>query len=71
MKAWRLPELLIRINDDRHADRANVRSVSLAVRLARHSARGWDNPAIADDVAEIAALLNLSEAAALQFVQET
>jgi len=71
MKAWQLPELLIRINDDRHADAPNVRSVSLAVRLARHSARGWDNPAIADDVAEIAALLNLSEAAALQFVQQT
>ena len=71
MKAWRLPELLIRINDDRHADSANVRSVTLAVRLARHSALGWDNPAIPDDVAEIAALLNLSEPAALQLVQET
>jgi HD-like signal output (HDOD) protein len=70
MKAWRLPELLIRINDERHADQANVQSVTLAVRLARHTAHGWDNPAIPDDVREIAALLNLSEAAALQLVQD-
>ena len=68
MKAWRLPELLIRINDDRHTDSPNVRSVTLAVRLARHSALGWDNAAIPDDIADIADLLNLSHAATLQFV---
>ena len=38
MKAWRLPELLIRISDDRHAEHPSVRSVALAVRLARHTA---------------------------------
>jgi HD-like signal output (HDOD) protein len=70
MHAWRLPELLIRINDDRLADRPGVRTVTLAVRLARHTAHGWENPAIADDVADIASLLNLSPSAALQFVQD-
>ena len=70
MKSWRLPELLIRISDDRHADHASVKSVTLAVRLARHTALGWDNPAIPDDVSDIAALLNLSPAASLQLVQE-
>lgn len=70
MKAWRLPELLIRISDDRHADNASVRSVTLAVRLARHTAQGWDNPAIPDDVHDIADLLNLSQAATLQLVRE-
>jgi HD-like signal output (HDOD) protein len=70
MKAWRLPELLIRISDDRHADAPSVRSVALALRLARHTANGWDNAAIPDDVHDIADLLNLSPAAALQFVQE-
>jgi hypothetical protein len=70
MKAWRLPELLIHITDDRHADNASVRNVLLAVRLARHSAHGWDNPAIADDVNDIAALLNLSAEAALQLVHD-
>ena len=71
MKAWRLPELLIRISDERHADSAGVKSVTLALRLARHTALGWDNPAIPDDVADIATLLNLSPAAALQLVRET
>ncbi len=70
MKAWRLPELLIHITDDRHADTDIVRNVLLAVRLARHTARGWDNPALPDDVSDIAALLNLSPVAALQLVHD-
>ena len=70
MKAWRLPELLVRISDDRHAEHPSVRSVTLALRLARHTAHGWDNPALPDDVAEIAAMLNLSEEATLLLLQE-
>ncbi len=70
MKAWRLPELLVRISDDRHADNASVQSVMLALRLARHTAHGWDNPAIPGDLHDIATLLNLSQAAALQMVRE-
>lgn len=69
MRAWHLPELLIRITDDRHATQAAVRNVVLAVRLARHTARGWDNAALPDDLADIGALLNLSPAAVLQLVQ--
>ena len=69
MKAWRLPELLIRIADDRHAHQPNAKCVKLALRLARHTAQGWDDPAIAHDVSEIASLLNLSPTAALQLVQ--
>jgi len=69
MKAWRLPELLIRISDDRHAEQASVRNVLLAVRLARHTALGWDNAALPDDIADIASLLNLSHGAALQLVR--
>ena len=70
MKSWRLPELLVRISDERHSDSAAVRNVTLALRLARHSASGWDNPAIPDDVNDIASLLNLSQPATLQLVQE-
>ena len=70
MKAWRLPELLIRISDDHHAEHPSVRSVALAVRLARHTANGWDNAALPDDVKDIAHLLNLSQAATLEFVRE-
>ena len=70
MRVWRLPELLIRITDDKHADHPSVRNVLLAVRLARHTSEGWSNPAIPDDVNEIAQLLNLSQAAALTFVRD-
>jgi HD-like signal output (HDOD) protein len=59
MRAWKLPELLLRINDERHADSPAVRNVLLAVRLARHSALDWDNAALIDDVRDIAGLLNL------------
>ena len=69
MKAWRLPELLIRINDDHHAEDASVRTVMLALRLARHTAQGWDNAAIPDDIHDIATLLNLSTDATLHLVR--
>jgi HD-like signal output (HDOD) protein len=70
MKAWRLPELLVRISDDRLADQPAVKNVVLAVRVARHTARGWDNAALPDDVADVAALLNLAPAAALLLLRD-
>jgi HD-like signal output (HDOD) protein len=68
MRAWRLPELLIRISDDKHAEQSCVRNVLLAVRLARHTSAGWDNAALPDDIKDIAGLLNLSQDAASQLV---
>jgi HD-like signal output (HDOD) protein len=70
MRGWRLPELLIRISDDKHAEQAPVRNVLLAVRLARHTAQGWGNAALPDDLRDIAGLLNLSVDATWQMVQE-
>lgn len=60
MKAWRMPSLLVEIsNDHATAPSAQVRNVQLAIRVARHSALGWDNAALPDDVRDIAALLQL------------
>jgi HD-like signal output (HDOD) protein len=70
MRAWRLPELLMRITDDKHAEHPSAKSVVLAIRLARHTAQGWDNAAIPDDVRDIAQLLNLSEAATPQVLHD-
>ena len=42
----------------------------LAVRLARHTAQGWDNAALPDDIDDIASLLNLSTDATLQLVRD-
>jgi HD-like signal output (HDOD) protein len=60
MLAWRLPSLLVQITDD-HAQHPTpqARNVQLAIRVARHSANGWDNPALPDDVRDIADLLHL------------
>jgi HD-like signal output (HDOD) protein len=70
LKQWRLPELLQRITDDKHADTPQVRSVVLATQVARHSAKGWDNAAIEDDIAAIAQLLSLSPYAARKLLFE-
>ena len=70
MKAWRLPELLIRLDDTRHAHSPQVKNVTLAVRLARHSAQSWDNAAVPDDVADIAALLQLGPVPTLKLLHE-
>jgi HD-like signal output (HDOD) protein len=59
MQMWRLPEILVRITDDSHAENSQVRNVLLAIRVARHTMNGWDNPALPDDVRDIAALLHL------------
>ena len=59
MQVWHLPEMLVRITDDRHAENSQVRNVLLAIRVARHSTDDWDNPALPDDLRDIAALLQL------------
>jgi HD-like signal output (HDOD) protein len=59
-KVWHLPDLLQNLIDDANANQARVRNVALAVRLARHSAHGWDDPALPDDYRDIGQLLNIS-----------
>lgn len=60
MVRWRLPRLLTEITDDhRETSSAQARNVLLAIRLARHTALDWNNAALADDVKDIASLLNL------------
>jgi len=70
MKNWRLPSLLVQITDDHASHLAQVRNVQLAMRIARHTARGWDNPALPDDVDEIAHLLNLGTAPTLHLLHD-
>lgn len=63
VRAWHLPQLLQTLMDEDHADHPRVKNVALAVRLARHLANGWDDPALPDDYRDIARFLNLSEEA--------
>ncbi|QID18737.1 HDOD domain-containing protein [Nitrogeniibacter mangrovi] len=59
-KAWHLPDLLVSLMDGDNAGNPRVRTVKLANHLARHSARGWDNAAIPDDLAAISDLLRVN-----------
>ena len=61
MQRWHLPELLVQITSDEQATNSRqMRNVQLAIRVARHSSQGWDNPALPEDMSELGLLLNLS-----------
>lgn len=60
LQEWRLPELLVRITDDSATDDRQAMTVILAIRLARHSLDGWDNPALPEDFEAIGQLLRLT-----------
>jgi HD-like signal output (HDOD) protein len=71
MRQWRLPQLLVSVVDPRQERvSAQARSVQLAVRLARHTADGWENPALKDDVLDIAALLNMNAEPTLAILRD-
>jgi HD-like signal output (HDOD) protein len=70
MQQWRLPELLVHISDDRHVDTDQVRNVLLAIRVARHTAHGWDNAALPDDLTDIANLLHIGREPVLRLLHD-
>ncbi len=57
VELWGLPELLLSLLDPADAETANVRNVNLALDLARHTANGWNDPALPDDLRAIQELL--------------
>lgn len=65
-EAWALPELLNTLMDDAQANQPRVQNVSLAVNLARHSASGWDDAAIPDDLTGIEKLLHINRQSLLE-----
>ncbi|MBL8326159.1 MAG: HDOD domain-containing protein [Rubrivivax sp.] len=71
MVTWRLPRLLVEITND-HAERETpqLANVRLAIRVARHSAEGWDNAALPDDFADIGKLLQLRPAHVERLLQD-
>mgnify|MGYP002637548506 FL=1 len=65
---WRLPELLLRLMNDSETKQSRVRNVELAVNLARHSANGWDDPALQDDYKGISELLRIPVAQVMSMI---
>lgn len=60
VRQWHLPDLLVSMMDEQQIQNPRVHTVQLATSLARHTAQGWDNAAIPDDLAAIEALLRIS-----------
>lgn len=56
---WKLPELLLNLMDPDQAGLPQVRNVTLAVSLARHSSNGWHDAALPDDFHGIAEFLHM------------
>ena len=66
---WKLPALLQSLMDDTHANRPRAINVLLAVDLARHSAKGGNDPALPDDYAAIQKFLNLPEQEVMERIE--
>jgi HD-like signal output (HDOD) protein len=66
IRVWRLPKLLVRLFDASQTNNPRVRTITLAVDLVRHTAHGWDNKALPDDISKIHALLRIPPEALLQ-----
>ncbi len=66
IRAWHLPLLLVELLDESLRDTPRVRTIQLAAAFSRHVARGWDDPALPDDIAAIEALLHIGREALLQ-----
>lgn len=58
---WHLPQLLLNMMDEGHADHPRTKTVTLATRLARHLSNGWDDAALPDDCKAVAAFLHMDE----------
>lgn len=69
VSTWKLPTLLSQSQGESPGGSTGARTVELAARLARHTANGWDNPAVPDDIRDVGTLLNLSATAALHLVK--
>lgn len=67
-EAWHLPKLLLDLWRGRNSDHPRVRNVALAVDLARHSANGWNDPAIPNDFQAIQELLRINRDHLLQLL---
>lgn len=58
---WQLPKLLQLLMDEAHVSEPRAKTVSLACRVARHSANGWFDAGLPHDFNDITQFLNLSE----------
>ena len=66
VEQWGLPPLLLALLSPDDESSSNVKFVNLAINLARHSANGWQDAALADDFATIEGFLNIAHSQLLE-----
>lgn len=70
INTWKLPRLMLHLLDERFAEEARVRTVSIATSTTRHVSNSWQDPALPDDYKNIAKLTNLTPEASYHFLQQ-
>ncbi len=71
VERWRLGALLRSMMSESRASDLRALTVLLAVDLARHAARGWNNAALPDDYTALGQLLKLPHPEVLKLVERT
>lgn len=66
---WQLAPLLQSLMNEAQSTQARVMNVALAVNLARHSDRGWTNPALPDDYAAVQRFMKLPQSEVLERIR--
>ena len=70
VREWHLPELLVRVTNDRASADSQARTVQLASRIARHLRHGWESSAVQADLEAAADLLGLTPDAIRERLQK-
>jgi len=68
IRAWRLPKLLVQLLDATQTNHPRVRTITLAVDLARHAAHGWNDEALPNDISKIHTLLRIPSEVLLRHI---
>lgn len=66
IQAWHLPQLLTQLLDPASSNNPRLQNITLAVDLARHSAKGWKDPALPDDLKALSELLHVNQETVLR-----
>lgn len=60
VRAWQLPDIMAELMDETRTHNPRAQNVALAAAVSRHSAHGWENPALPQDFEKVSELISLS-----------
>lgn len=69
LQAWRMPQLMQHLLDERFAQEPRVQTALVATSTARHLSNSWDDPGLPDDFLNIGHLTGIAPDAACLLIQ--